>query len=348
MSRPLTPPQVQPAVGRRNLVALARPYFGLIVFTTGLLLVFGVVAMRRMPSGIYPEVAFPRIVVIAQTPGLAVKDVEVAVTRPIEEAVSIVLGVIRVRSKSVRGASELSIDFTSDTDMIQALNDVRARMAELGSQLPPGTSSIIERQTPSVFPIISFVVTGGRNESELHDYAYYDLRPRISRIADVSYVTVQGGDIREVLVEVEPSALVAAGLSIADVASQLGKEHRLKAVGRIDREALQYQVLVDSLAVDPQELEYRVISHKNGQPIRVSDIGRVTISHEDRTMAIRANGKSAVALHRVSASGRQCAEHFSRFGPSADRCGEVGSNRHRNPADLRSGAARKNRDRKRS
>ncbi len=205
--------------------------------------------MLRMPSGIYPEVAFPRIVVIVQTPGLAVKDVEVAVTRPIEEAVSIVLGVIRVRSKSVRGAAQLSVDFAPGTDMVQALNDVRARMAEVGSQLPPGTSSIIERQTPSVFPIISFVVSGGRDPSVLHDYAYYDLRPRISRIPDVSYVTVQGGDIREILVEVEPAALIAAGLSIADVADRLGREHRLKAVGRIDRDTLQYQVLVDSQAV---------------------------------------------------------------------------------------------------
>src|ERR1700736_2196937 len=93
-----------------NLVAPARPYFGLIVLTTILLTVLGLVSMRAMPSGIYPEVAFPRIIVIAQSPGLAVKDVEVAVTRPIEEAVSIVLGVVRVRSKSVRGAAELSID----------------------------------------------------------------------------------------------------------------------------------------------------------------------------------------------------------------------------------------------
>jgi AcrB/AcrD/AcrF family len=103
-----------------NLVALARPYFGLIVLTTSLLTAFGIVAMLRMPSGIYPEVAFPRIVVIAQTPGLGVKDVEVAVTRPIEEVVGIVLGVVRVRSKSVRGAAELSIDFAPGTDMIQA------------------------------------------------------------------------------------------------------------------------------------------------------------------------------------------------------------------------------------
>ncbi len=291
-------PSADAAAGRsgRNLVTLARPYFGLIVLTTGLLTVAGLVAMWHMPSGIYPEVAFPRIVIIAQTPGLAVKDVEVAVTRPVEESVGIVLGVIRVRSKSVRGAAQISVDFAPATDMVQALNDVRARMAEVGSQLPAGTSTIIERQTPSVFPIISFVVTGGRDPAALHDYAYYDLRPRISRIPDVSYVTVQGGDIREIVVEVEPAALIAAGLSISDVADRLGKEHRLKAVGRIDRDSLQYQVLVDSQAINPTDLEYRVISQKNGQPIRLADIGRVSVGHEDRTMAIRSGGENAVAL----------------------------------------------------
>jgi len=284
------------AAGGINLVARARPFFGLIVLTTVLLTAFGIVSMVRMPSGIYPEVAFPRIVVIVQTPGLAVKDVEVAVTRPIEEAVSIVLGVVRVRSKSVRGAAELSIDFAPGTDMIQALNDVRARMAEVGAQLPPGTSTITERQTPSVFPIISFVVTGGRDPSALHDYAYYDLRPRISRIPDVSYVIVQGGDIREIIVELEPQALAASNLSIADVADRLGREHRLKAVGRLDRGALQYQVLADTLATNPLDLEEVVIAEKNGQSIRLHDLGRVTIGHEDRTKAVRSNGKDAVAL----------------------------------------------------
>ncbi len=284
------------AGGRWNLVAMARPYFGLIMLTTVLLTIFGVVAMLRMPSGIYPEVAFPRIVIIAQTPGLAIKDVEVAVTRPIEEAVGVVLGVTRVQSKSVRGACDLSVFFAPDTDMVQALNDVRARMAEVGSQLPPGTTTITERQTPSVFPIISFVITGGRDPAALHDYAYYDLRPRISRIADVSYVTVLGGDIREILVEVDPQSLVAAGVSIADIADRLGKEHRLKAVGRLDRGTLQYQVLTDTQAKDPTDLEERVIVEKNGQPIRLGDLGRVVVSHEDRTVAVRSNGKNAVAV----------------------------------------------------
>jgi CzcA family heavy metal efflux pump len=279
-----------------NLVAAARPYFGLIVLTSLLLSALGVVAMLHMPSGIYPEVAFPRVVVIAQTPGLAVKDVEISVTRPIEEQVSIVLGVIRVRSKSVRGASEINIDFSPGTNMIQALNDVRARMAELGSQLPVGTSTIVERQTPSIFPIISFVVTGGKDPSALYDYAYYDLRPRISRIPHVSYVTVQGGDIREIVVEVDPKTLVAANLSIADVADRLGREHRLKAVGRLDQGILQYQVLADTVGDAPVDLESVVIVEKNGQPLRVRDLGRVIVSHEDRTKAIRSDGKNAVAL----------------------------------------------------
>lgn len=279
-----------------NLVAWAKPYFGLLLLLTLLLTAVGFVSLRSMPSGVYPEVAFPRIVVIAQTPGLAVKDVEIAVTRPIEEAVSIVLGVNRVRSKTVRGAAEFSVDFSPDTDMIQALNDVRARMAEVGSQLPTGTTLITERQTPSVFPIISFVVTGGRNPSALYDYAYYDLRPRISRIPDVSYVTVQGGDVREVVVAVEPQSLVAAGLSLSDVADRIGKEHRLRAVGRMDRGTLQYQVLTDSVTIEPLDLENLVVAERNGQLIRLGDLGSVTVSHADRTMAIRANGRDAVAL----------------------------------------------------
>ena len=307
---------IAPGTAQRNVLALVRPYFSLILLTTLLLTAAGIYAMLRMPSGIYPEVAFPRIVVILQTPGLAVKDVEVGVTRPIEEAVNVVLGVQRVRSKSLRGAAEINIDFVPGADMVQALNDVRAHMADVTSQLPAGTNTIIERQTPSVFPINSFVVTGGRDSTALRDYAYYDLRPRVSRIPDVSYVTVQGGDVREILVEIEPERLVATGLSLSEVADRLGKEHRLKAVGRMDREALQYQVLTNTQAKDPLDLEDRVIAVKNGQSLRVRNIGRVSVRHEDRTVAIRSNDKDAIVL-----------TVFRRLGGSAlmisDRLNEV-------------------------
>ena len=227
--------------------------------------------------------------------------VEVAVTRPIEEAVGTVLGVRLVRSKTVRGASQVDIDFTPGTDMVQALNDVRAKIADINAQFPAGTSTLIERQTPSIFPIISFVVTGGRDPSALHDYAYYDLRPRISRIDDVSYVTVQGGDIREIVLEVDPQRLVATGLSIADVADRVAKDHRLRAVGRLDRGPQQFQVLLNSQADGPLDLEQLVFAHTNGQTIRVADVGRVIIGHEDRTSSIRSARKKRRGRDRLSA-----------------------------------------------
>jgi multidrug efflux pump subunit AcrB len=300
-ARPLTHAEQQagnlPAsTGGRNLVAFARPYFGLIVLTTILLTAWGIVAMFRMPSGIYPEVSFPEIAIIIETPGLGIRDVEVAVTRPIEERVSIVAGVNRVRSKTVRGASEIKVDFTPGTDMVQTLNDVRAKMAEVEATLPVGTSTLVERQSPSIYPIISFVVTGGSSPSALHDYAYYDLRPRISRLENVSYVAVQGGDLREILVEVDPHRLIETGLSITDVADRIAKDHQLKAVGRLDRGSTQFQVLANSQATDPQGLADRVIAMKNDQPIRLRDVGRVVISHEDRTMAVRSGGQDAVTL----------------------------------------------------
>ncbi len=100
---------------------------------------------------------------------------------------------------------------------------------------------------------------------------------------------------------------MAANLSIADVADRLGKEHRLKAVGRLDRGALQYQVLADTLATDPLDLENRVIAEKNGQSIRLRDLGRV----DDRARGpddgdpVQRQGRRRA--DRLPPPGRQCA-----------------------------------------
>jgi CzcA family heavy metal efflux pump len=282
--------------GPRSLVSRARPYFGVFLLGVAILFAAGLASISRIPSGIYPEVAFPRIVVIASVPGLGIKSVEVGVTRALEKALSVVLGVVRVRSKTVRGASEIKIDFAPSTDMVQALNDVRARTAETGSSLPAGTSLIVERMTPSVFPIISVVVSGNRSPAELRDYAFYDLQPRLSRLPDVSYVTVQGGDVREVLVEADPLALASAHLSIDDLAARLGKCEELRAIGRMDQGRLQYQVMGDSLPAKVGRLEDLVVAGPPEAPIRLGAVARVGILHEDRLVAVRSDGRDAVTL----------------------------------------------------
>src|SRR6266566_2026596 len=92
-----------------NIAAKARPYFGAVVLTAGLLTAGGIYSATRMPSGVYPEVTFPRITVVARVPDWDVSKMEVRVTRPLEEAVSSVLGVAQVRSKTIRGGSEWSL-----------------------------------------------------------------------------------------------------------------------------------------------------------------------------------------------------------------------------------------------
>src|SRR5919109_4923047 len=219
-----------------NLAAKARPYFGAVVLTCALLTVGGIYSATRMPSGVYPEVTFPRIAVVARVPDFDVTKMELKVTRPLEEAVSTVLGVSQVRSKTIRGGSELSIDFAPGTDMRRAEQLTWNRIGAIRSQLPPDTELTVEQMTPSVFPILSLVLTGGDSPSdlaELRDYAYYQLAPLIKNVPDVLYANVAGGDVREIEEICRPDDLLAHGLSAADVADQISQLTTLQSVGRV-------------------------------------------------------------------------------------------------------------------
>src|SRR6516165_11948851 len=141
-----------------NFAAKARPYFGAVVLTAGLLTAGGVYSYTRMPSGVYPEVTFPRIAVVARVPALTVANMDVQVTQPLEQAVSTVIGVARVRSKTIRGGSEISIDFNPGTDMRRAETMTWNRIGAKRSELPPNMELTVEQMTPSVFPIMSLVL----------------------------------------------------------------------------------------------------------------------------------------------------------------------------------------------
>src|SRR5262249_22951603 len=155
-----------------NLASKARPYFGAVVLTTILLTAGGIYSAMRMPSGVYPEVTFPRIAVVARVPGLSVANMDVQVTQPLEQAVSTVIGVSQIRSKTIRGGSELSISFNPGTDMRRAETMTWNRLGAIPrgtgfGELPPNVELTVEQMTPSVFPIMSVVLVGGDSPSQL-------------------------------------------------------------------------------------------------------------------------------------------------------------------------------------
>src|SRR5947209_607798 len=226
-----------------GIATKTRPYFGAVVLSCALLTAGGIYSATRMPSSVYPEVQFPRIAVVAKVPDRDVTSMELKVTRPLEEAVTGVIGVAQVRSKTIRGGSEISIDFNPGTDMRRAEQMTWNRIGAMRSQLPADIDLVVEQMTPSIFPILSLVLTGGDSPSDLRDYAYYKLARQIKNVPDVLYANVAGGDIREIEVEARPEALFQHGLSAADLADQIGKAYRLQPVGRIERPPFAFQLI---------------------------------------------------------------------------------------------------------
>ena len=137
-------------------------------FFAVLFAVGGAIVAGQLPKAIYPEVSFPREQVVARLPGAPAETVLAGVTRPLEEVLTTIPGVVRIRSRTVRGAAELSLYFAPDADMGSLHPQVLARTAESRSSLPLGAEVTAMRVLASGFPILSLNVEGPYPASQLY------------------------------------------------------------------------------------------------------------------------------------------------------------------------------------
>ncbi len=260
------------------------------------LVVSGVFAAVRLPSGIYPPLQFPRIVVVAHSGTLPPQSMSLIVTRPIEQVIMAVPGVRRVRSRSIRGASEISAQFDPATDMIVALQMVQNRIAEITGDLPADTQMQVERMTPEVFPDFILSLTGNLPTADLYDYANYVMKPELARVPGAGIIEVQASDTREIEVILDPARLAAAGLTVVDVADTLKAQNTILPVGRFQESGQQRLALATGLWKDAGQIAQAPLKVQNGATLRVSDLGVVTQGAPDRTMLITGNGRDAVSI----------------------------------------------------
>ena len=264
----------------------------LVYLVVALLSAAGIWMALRLPSAIYPELQFSRITIVAQGSTLGARQVVFSITRPLEEAVSIVPGVTRVRSHSIRGASEISITFAPGTNMDQALQLVRARVNQVQSALPPNLSIEVEQLTPSLFPIVSYNVEGGE-PATLYDLARYEIKPLISRVPGVGRVDVQGSDVRELEVIADPGRLASQGMTYADLADAIRRAITVQAVGRVAQDYRQYLIVTDQEAHAADDIGAVVI--RGG--LRVRDVASVQLGTEDHVRIIAGDGKPAALIN---------------------------------------------------
>ena len=212
--------------------AFFRRHAATVWLATALLVVLGIASARQLPSGIYPEVEFPRIVVVAKTGGANPDVFLTTVTRPLEQQLVTVIGVQRVRSRTIRGATEISLQFAPATDMWRALQLVESRVNEARADLPAGTEIIVERVTTGSFPVVTFNVSGAVDPRELRELADFVVRPALGNVKGVGRIEVLGGDVREVEVVLDADVLASLNLTPNDIATKLQSAFGIAAVGR--------------------------------------------------------------------------------------------------------------------
>jgi CzcA family heavy metal efflux pump len=280
-----------------NVVRFCRDNRYAVYLLTAFLVVAGVYSALVLPSNIYPELNFPRIMILAHSGDLAPDIMLLTVTRPLEESASTVQGVRRVRSKTIRGASEISVQFRPDMDMQYALQLLQARVSEARSSLPPDTELAVERVTPAVFPVLSLILNGHVPAKDLRDYAFYVLRPLFSRVPGVGRVEVQASDTREIDVIVDPQKMLAHRLSLVDVADRLRATNLVTSVGRLQKDYLQYLVLSSSQFTSLEEIRNTIVTVEGQTPVHLREIAEVRDAVEDRRTLITGNGQTAALIN---------------------------------------------------
>jgi CzcA family heavy metal efflux pump len=270
-----------------KLFALLRRRAAVVWLATLALVVLGVASAAKMPSGIYPEVEFPRIVVVARVGGAPADVYLTSVTRPLEQALTSVLGVQRIRSKTIRGATEIALQFAPDTDMQRALQMVQARIGEARSTLPPATELIVDRITTGSFPIVTFNVAGAADPRELRELAELVVRPALANVPGIGRIEVLGGDVREFEIILDPEATAALHITPSDVADRVRSSMGLRAVGRVDRDRQLVVVLGDAQPKTMHDLaEVPVATSPSGVALPIGAIAEIAEGHEDRLVRI--------------------------------------------------------------
>src|ERR1035441_6208777 len=197
-----------------------------ITFIAVALCLAGVLSALRMPSSVFPQTNFPRVVVLGDNGIMPADEMMATITRPIEEAMKDIPGAITVRSATKRGSAQINVFFNWRVDMAQSELYVLGRLSQIRSDLPATASTEIERVTFSIFPIIGISLTSSnRNIMSLWETANYELKPRFLQIPGVAHVELTGGHVPEYHVIVDPLKLLAAHLALQDVSSALMKNN---------------------------------------------------------------------------------------------------------------------------
>ncbi|MCU1382614.1 MAG: acriflavin resistance protein [Acidobacteria bacterium] len=269
------------------------------IFVILTLVAVGAYLATTIPVAVFPEVNFPRVLVGIDNGVAPIDQMQVTVTRPVEEALNSVEGLERVQSITSRGTVEVDLFFSWKVDMFQTLQRVNAALARVQAELPPTAKVTANRLTFAAFPIMGYSLTSDTVPmTRLWELATYDLKPRLNRKLGVSTVVVQGGQEPEFEVRPDPAKLVQTQITVPNLLEALGRSNMIDSPGLFENNHQLVLSLVSGQARSLEDISAIVVkSTPQGSPIKVGDIATVSKSIKPVYVAVTANGKAAVLMN---------------------------------------------------
>ncbi len=264
------------------------------------ILIAGVVAYTQLPVSALPEVQYPTIRVLTFYPGASPDVMSALVTAPLERQFGQVPGLKEMTSASSFGASEITLEFDLDQDIDVAEQEVQAAINGAGTFLPPDLPNppLYSKVNPADAPILTLGLSSPSLPlPAVEDLADTTLAQKISQVLGVGLVSISGGQRPAVRIQANPTTLASYGLSMEDLRGALTAANVDQAKGTLQGSRLAYTIGANDQLVSAPDYGPIIIAYRNGSPVRVSDVARVTSGAENNEQAAWMDLSPAVIMN---------------------------------------------------
>ncbi len=270
-----------------------------IIFIIVALAIFGAYLAFTIPIAVFPSTNFPRIVIGVDNGVMPIDQMQVVITRPIEEAVNSVPGLDHVVSITSRGSAEVDLFFTWAVDMFQTLQYVNAAVARVQTTLPSTAVLNTNRLTFAAFPIMGYSLTSQNiPQTELWQLATYTIKPQLNRLLGVSTIVVQGGQEPEFQIQPDPEKLIESQITVPNLLDAISKSNLIDSPGLLEQNHQLVLGLVSGQVHNTAEIGGIVAkTTQGGSPIKLRDVSAISASVKPVYTVVTANGKPAVLLN---------------------------------------------------
>ncbi|KGD72209.1 multidrug transporter [Tatumella morbirosei] len=263
------------------------------------ILLAGILGFRLLPVAALPQVDFPAIVISASMPGASAETMAASIATPLERSLGRIAGISEMTSYSSLSNTRIILIFDLDRDINGAARDVQAALNAAQSLLPTGMPSrpTYRKANPSDAPVMILTLTSETySRGQLYDYATTRLAQSISQIEGVGDVTIGGGSLPAVRVDVDPQQLFNQGVSLDQVRTAISNANQRRPLGAIDEGDQRWQLATNDALNNAAHYRPLIIHQKDGGVVRLSDVATITDDVQDSRNAGLSNGKPAILM----------------------------------------------------